>query len=205
MGFMERMHLANRMEIALVRFLNNKGFILEKTGYERVINKHLQKTLNRIHNNTTVRFCRYAPDFLAVYSNQYFYIEMKVMDTPIHLESRVLKLRNLSGLNDLNKTNIGVVETAAMDNYQSLSKIGVKIAILVFCTFNDKKLLMEWEEKIVKFHNDKVRIGEGNASFTSYTNVHLDKMRTFEEFLNQEFNILITKQEISSLINLILD
>lgn len=200
MGFNERLNLASNMENILVEYLVHRGFILEKTGYEKYVSNNTREILRHIHDDTTIKFLRYMPDYFASIRNQRFFIEFKVMDSPILLDSRVNELKAITKYNDLTKSNIGVVETAAIENYQNLSKIGVKILVVVFCTFNYRKLLVEWEEKLCKFFDDKVRLGKGNASFTPYTNIHLDKMRNFQTFFKEEFDINIDQNEIEKII-----
>ena len=195
MGFEERIKLAKNMEKSVINFLKSKGFILENTGYEKYSSNEIKEKIRTIHNNLTVRFMRYMPDYFAILGNNIFFIELKVMDTPIRLDSRVNELIEITGITDLSKENIGAVETAALNNYEQLTSIGVKIAVIVLCTFNKKLLFMEWENNLVKFYNNKVKIGQGNASFTPYTNIHVDKLRTFEEFLNQELSIEVKSEE----------
>jgi len=200
MGFQERINLANNMESKLVSFLKLKNFMVEKTGYEHYISPEMREKLRTIHTNPTVTFLRYLPDYFAIYEGKYFFIEFKVMDSPIRLDSRVEDLKSRTGIDDLSKNNIGVVETAAINNYQRLSDLGVKILVVVYCTFNNRLLLVDWENNIIKFFNDKVKIGDGNASFTPFTNIHLDKMKSIKDFMLSEFNISISKDEEDLLI-----
>ena len=200
MTFQERLAFANRMENALIPFLKSKGFMLEKTGYEKYIPDEMRNQLRRVHNDPSVIFLRYLPDYFAIFRNNYFFIELKLMETPIRLDSRVEALKEKTGINDLSKENIGVVETAAVNNYKNLSSLGIKIMLIIYSTFNSKILLVDWEENLVKFYADKVRKGEGNASFTPFTNIHLDKMSSLGEFMHKEFNLNISEDEEITLI-----
>lgn len=201
MGFEERIKLAENMENFVVKFLLNKNFILEKTGYESHTSKETREILRKIHNDPTITFMRYMPDYFSGFKDKFFFIEFKAMDSPIRLDSRVEELKKLTGLNHLSRQNIGVVETAAIKNYENLSKLGVRILVVVYSTFHPKKLLIEWESNIVKFYNDDVQLGQGNASFTPFTNIDLDKMQDFKGFFKKEFGLEISDEEITELIN----
>jgi len=49
-----------------------------------------------------------------------------------------------------------------------------------------------------------VKYGQGNASFTPFMNIHLDKMSTLSDFFYKNFCVEITKEEIDNLKNQIL-
>ena len=200
MGFNERIKLAENMEKHLIRFLLNNNFILEKTGYENYISKETIEILRKIHDNPTIKFLRYMPDYFTKYQDKFFFIELKVMDSPILLDKRVEDLKKITGLNNLSKQNIGVIETAALQNYEALSKLDVKILFIVYATFNSHKLLIEWENNLAKFYSDNVHIGNGDASFTPYTNINLDKMRDIKTFFKEEFNINLEESDINNLL-----
>lgn len=201
MSFYSRLELSNRMDSEIVSLFQKCGFIIEKSGYENFISENTRGLLRNIHNNPTVTFLRYLPDLFAHKEGKSFFIELKVMDSPIKYQSRVDTLKGLSGHNDLSTSNIGVVETASINNYKKLTSIGVDILVIVYCTYNQKVILAEWENNIVTFYNDVVKIGEGNASFTPYTNIHLDKMRTIKEIFLNDFKIDIPQSIIDDIIN----
>lgn len=198
MSFNTRVDLSSNMDAAIVKMLKELGFVIERSGYEGFIGNETKAELRKIHDNPTVTFLRYLPDLFVWRGNKFFFLELKVMDSPIKYASRVKHLQEISGLTDLSSENIGAVETAAINNYQKLRSIGVEILVIVYCTFNPKLLVAEWENKIVKFHSDNVRIGEGNASFTPYTNVHVDRMRTIKQLFRDDFNIDIADALIES-------
>lgn len=200
MSFETRSNLSNKFETNLNQFLTSKGFKIWETGSEKTMPKDLLGILKTVHGDDTVRVVRYIPDCFAIFDNKYFFIEYKAMNSPIILDEKVESLKKMTGIDDLNKTNIGVVETEAIKNYDNLTKIKVKILVIVYCTFHPKTLLIEWEDKINQFNSDKVKLGQGNASWTPYTNIHLDKMRTIKEFFEQEFKIRLNDSEVEQLI-----
>ncbi len=200
MGFESRIKLAENMETFLLEFLSKNKFVMEKTGYESHISKDSCEILRKIHDDPTVRFLRYMPDYFTIFKNKLFFIEFKVMDSPILLDSRIDELKRITGLSNLSKQNVGVVETAAIQNYENLTKIGVNILVIVYCTFHPKKLLVDWENNLKKFYNDKVKIGYGNASFTPFTNINLDEMQDFELFFKKEFGLEISEQDVKDLL-----
>jgi hypothetical protein len=189
------------MDYHIVDLFKKSGFIIEKSGYENFISESTRSILRNIYNQETVTFLRYLPDLFALINGKSFFIELKVMDSPIKYQSRVDTLKGLSGHNDLSISNIGVVETASINNYKKLTSIGVDILVIVYCTYNQKIILAEWEKNIVSFYNDVVKIGEGNASFTPYTNIHLDKMRSLKELFLTDFKIDLSQVIIDEIIN----
>lgn len=199
MSFEERLSLADRMDSALVTLFQQLEFTVERTGYEDTVSDFSKAELRKIHDNPTVTFLRYLPDLFLWSKDKYFFVELKVMNSPIKSPKRVEHLGAISKINDLTRENIGVVETAAIRNYERLTGIGVEILLIVFCTYNPKEILAEWEGKITKFFDDSVRIGEGNASFTPYTNIHLDKMRTLKELFKVDLNIEIDDSQVGLL------
>jgi hypothetical protein len=200
MTFEERRGNSEKMDASLITFLNEKHFTVLKTGYEMYAPDGLKQKLRKVHNDPTVRFLRYVPDYFASLGDTFFFIELKYMDTPIRLDGRIEQLKRISGMDDLTKENVGPVETAAIENYQNLSRIGVKIVLIVYCAYNKNKLLAEWEDKLAIIYKGKVEIGAGNASFTPYTDINLDKMRSFDKFLQDEFGVTIRKSELDALI-----
>jgi hypothetical protein len=199
MSFNERIDLSSRMDATITSFLRLLGFIVEHTGYEKYISEETKAKLRTVHNIPSVNFLRYQPDLFVWQNNRYFFVELKVMNSPIKYASRVKSLQEASGLNDLSSENIGAVETASIKNYENLRKIGVDILIIVYCTFNPNFFVAEWEENILRFFNDNVRIGAGNASFTPYTNVHLDKMRTLQNIFKSDFDINVNDEIIAEI------
>ncbi len=200
MSFKERLELAQRMDKGIISLFKRNGFIVEKTGYEQFVSDATKARFRSVHNNPTVTFLRYLPDWFVWQNDQYFFVELKVMDSPIKHVGRVKEMQVKSGYTDLSSENIGAVETAAINNYNRLSSLGIQILVVVYCTFNPRLLFAEWEQNLVKFHNDNVRIGEGNASFTPYTNIHVDRMRTLYDFFAEELNITIPEETKNGLI-----
>ncbi len=199
MGFNERLNLSHNFEKLIIPFLESKGFIVEKTGYENYVSDKTKQILRTEHNDITVRFLRYLPDLFVIKNNMYFFIELKVMDSPIRLDSRIESLKKITQIDDLSKENIGVIETSAHKNYQALKNIGIKVVLLVLSTFNKETFLADWEDEIVAFYEDNVKLGNGDASFTPYTNIHLDKMKSITTFLKENFGVDITNDELANL------
>ena len=108
------------------------------------------------------------------------------MTTPLYSQRRLKLLRERSGHADLKPANVGVVETVALENYQRLTAAGLQVTLVVYCNYHPAGLLAEWEEKLVPLHSDRVRYGSSRASYTPYTNLHLDHMRPLAHFLQTE-------------------
>jgi hypothetical protein len=115
-----------------------------------------------------------------------YLVEYKAMTTPLWSKRRLQALRQLSEYNDLTSANVGLVETAALQNYRRLTEAGLRVALVVYCAYHPQRLLAEWEERVVTLHSDRVRLGSSRASFIPYTNVHLDHMLPLADFLLRE-------------------
>jgi hypothetical protein len=139
-------------------------------------------------NSPTAHFLRYAPDsaLLDPLQDKVYLLEYKAMTTPLYSQRRLQMLRERSGYPDLSAANVGVVETAALENYQRLTAASLRMALVVYCSYHPAGLLAEWEEKLVPLHSDRVRVGSSRASYTPYTNLHLDHLRPLGQFLQAE-------------------
>lgn len=187
-GFVGRRRLATLMSVALERHVFSLPPLLRADiGAEFQFAPAFHEPLRAL-NDPTAHFLRYMPDsaLLDPQRKLVYLVEYKAMTTPLWSERRLQALRQRSGYNDLASANVGVVETAALLNYRRLTEAGLRVALFVYCTYHPQRLLAEWEERIVTLHSDKVRHGSSKASFTPYTNIHLDHMLPLADFLLRE-------------------
>ena len=187
-NFQARRQLAERMSDALARRVFSLPPLLRvDIGAEFQFPPAFHGPLRKL-NSPTAHFLRYMPDSAVLDSAQgkVYLLEYKAMTTPLYSKNRLRMLRERSGHDDLAPANVGVVETAALENYRRLAEAGLKVALVIYCTYHPTRLLAEWEEKLVPLHSDRVRYGSTKASFTPYTNLHLDHVRPLEAFLRDE-------------------
>ena len=190
MGFDERKTMGEVVANAIGELFRQLNFEMVNFGYENTFSDNVRQKIRRLYSDPTVSFVRFMPDKFAYYNeNNIFLIEVKVCNTPIVYDSRVEKLKQLSGDQTLSKSNIGAVETSAIENYVKLGSIGVKILLVIFSTFHQRPIVAEWVDNIKIVHQDKVIYGQGNASRTPYSNINLDNLRSIQELLISEVNL----------------
>ena len=97
-----------------------------------------------------------------------------------------------------NQWYYGQVEADALDNYINITKIGVKVAILIYCPYHPRPLICEYANKVNRSRRHSIRNGFG--SNTDYYNIDLNCFRNFHEFMEDEFNvpISVTKSQLSN-------
>jgi len=187
-SFQARRRLAERMSTALARHVFSLPPLLRvDLGAEFQFPPAFHNPLRKL-NSPTAHFLRYMPDsaLLDPAQGSVYLLEYKAMTTPLYSQNRLRMLRERSGHTDLAPANVGLVETAALENYRRLAKAGLQVAVVVYCTYHPAHLLAEWEQNLVPLHSDRVRYGSSRASFTPYTNLHLDHMQPLGAFLRDE-------------------
>lgn len=190
LGFIERKSLGENVADAIGDLFKALGFEILNFGYEDIFSDDIRQKMRRLYNDITVQFVRFMPDKFAYFNEgNIFLIEVKVCNTPIKYDSRVRKLRSLSGIQTLNKNNIGAVETSAIENYKRIDSIGIKILLVIYSSFHTRSLIADWMNNLSIVHQDKVIYGHGNASRTPYTNINLDDFKDINELLINEFGI----------------
>ncbi len=190
MGFDERKNMGEIAANSVSELLKSLGFEMVNFGYENTFSNDVRQKMRRLYNDPTVSFVRFMPDKFAYYNEKnIFLVEVKVCNTPIMYDSRVEKLKQLSGDQSLSKTNIGAVETSAIQNYEKLESIGVKVLLVIYSTFHQRPIVAEWVSNVKTVHQDKVIYGQGNASRTPYTNINLDDLRCIQDLLVSEFGL----------------
>lgn len=187
-SFAARRRLAEQMSAALAQHVFSLPPLLRVDyGAEFQFPHAFHDPLRQL-NSPTAHFLRYTPDsaLLDPSEGKVYLVEYKAMTTPLYSQHRLKLLRERSGQADLSPANVGLVETAALENYQRLTAAGMRVALVAYCSYHPAGLLAEWEEKLVPLYSDQVRYGSSQASYTPYTNLHLDRMRPLAQFLQAE-------------------
>lgn len=184
-------------EIINKEIFADSKFIVEKFGVEKT-HKEIARQLYLFGDDKVSMFIRYFPDYLLMDKarKKTSFLEYKAMVVPAK-EKRVEWLRNLTGIDDLSVSNVGIIEREAIDNYFLLSKSGFDVVIIVACRYNPKVLLAEWSSNLIVIYRQPERIKAGpleranilsKGSGTPWVNIHLDRMRTLRNFLKDEFD-----------------
>lgn len=187
-GFQARSKLGSKLGQGLAKYLLAiPPLVRVDIGAEFQFPPSFHEPLRKLDSPTAL-WLRYMPDsaLLDTTSGLAYLVEFKAMVTPLHSTRRLHMLRERSGHGDLASANVGVVETAALENYHRLTQAGLKVALIVYAAFHPQRLLAEWEDRLVPLHSDRVRYGSSRASYTPYTNLHLGHMRLLDRFLLDE-------------------
>lgn len=190
MGFEDRSATEKNMSAAMTDFFVKLGFQIADIGYENVFPQKMREQLRIIYDDPTVLFVRFLPDKFAFLNNKIiFLLEYKTCNTPIKLQSRIDDLIAKSGIKTLSTKNVAAIETSSMENYKKISSLGVKILLVIYSGFHGRPLVASWCNKVKVFFQDNVKLGEGNASRTPYSDVNLDDFTELKEFVTKEFGL----------------
>ncbi len=190
MGFEDRSAIEKNMSAALTDFFVGLGFQIVNIGYENVFPQQMMDKLRSIYNDPTVLFVRFLPDKFAYLNNKViFLLEYKTCNTPIKLQSRLDFLIKESGISTLSSKNVAAIETSSVENYKKISSLGVKILLVICSNFHDRHLVADWFNRVKVFFQDNVKLGEGNASRTPYSDVNLDEFADLRDFMFKEFGL----------------
>lgn len=135
---------------------------------------------------------RYMPDLFVISpKNKKFciYIDVKAMFTPVFLKKFQNELEN-TYKKEFPVFSIANIEREALRSYQAYEKAGAKVAILAVCSFNPNTILCDYINNIDLLYTDTEQRNNNSAgSTTPRTNIDLRSMRTFENFLKEEFSL----------------
>ena len=157
------------------------GIIHEPYGYETYVSSGLCQVL-RYTSTTTARFIRFIPDYILFCQKCYvkepvILLEYKVLTTPKWILGE-------------KSCFIGQIEADAWENYIMLRKMGVLVALLIFCPYHPRPIICDFPDKsFQKSKRLKVKGKNIYGSGTDYYNISLCRFRLFSSFLEDEFSI----------------
>lgn len=190
MGFEDRSAIEKKMSAALTNFFIGLGFQIVDIGYESVFPQQVRDKLRSIYSDPTALFVRFLPDKFAYLNDKtIFLLEYKTCNTPIKLQKRIDFLIKQSGIETLSSKNVAAIETSSVENYRKISSLGVKILLVIYSDFHDRLLVTNWFNRVTVFFQDNVKLGEGNASRTPYSDVNLDEFVDLRDFVAKEFGL----------------
>jgi hypothetical protein len=187
MKFTDRTEKSNRL-IALLKthywdtpqIRLTQGMFHEPYGYENHISPETQNVLKKIYTITS-KHIRFTPDYIVGrrglrLEEPVLLLEYKVTTTPRYT------------LKD-GQWDSGQIEADAWDNYMNLINAGVRVALLIYCPYHSRPLLCDVanDEWLTEGRNAITRTYKGSG--TDYCNIALPKLRTFVEFMEQQFMV----------------
>jgi hypothetical protein len=152
----------------------------EPYGYETHISPAVQSVLKQIYT-TTSKHIRFTPDYIVGRSGvqlqkPVLMLEYKVTTTPRYT------LRD-------RQWDSGQIEADAWDNYMNLINAGVDVALVIYCPYHSRPLLCEFPNDQWLTQSRSAVASTHTGSRTDYCNIALPKLRTFVEFMEQEFMV----------------
>ena len=158
---------------------NGQGFSHTAYGYETHLPPDVRERL--VHaGNPTAEVIRFQPDYLVTQvagpKTEILKLEYKTTTTPRYTAGE-------------RQWNIGQIEAGPWEYYLRLGSEGQRIALFIYCSFHSRPLLCdfpteEWQVSL----RQRVRATQTGSS-TDYYNLELTKLRTFSQFMTEEFGV----------------
>ena len=173
---------------------NIYGILHEPYGYENYMSEEAQSVIKTIYT-TTAKHIRFTPDYVLIcrrqVKNPVVLLEYKVTTTPRYT------LGN-------NQWNFGQIEADAWENYINLINAKVVVALLIYCPYHPRPLLCDFPDVSWTVQDRRTVKSTATGSKTDYYNIDLRKLRTFVEFMEQEFLVPseITLPLVKTLLNI---
>lgn len=207
---LDRLNLTKRLDEMIKPFLEDCGFTIEEFGYNITLRDaspmfYRMKKLE-VKKSEAALIVKFSPDFISIKRGKkkdLFFIETKASITPIFFESYIQRLRDMSGITDLKREDIGEIEREAWDTYNDRYP-KEKVVIIMACPYNPKLLVAEKVSKINCFHRFKKDINyDAGGSKTPHVNIHLGQMRRLDLFLKDEYGVKINVEFFNEIIEFI--
>ncbi|MYC48367.1 MAG: hypothetical protein F4X45_08585 [Chloroflexi bacterium] len=158
---------------------NEQGFNHTAYGYETHLPTEVRDRLLQTDDPTALAI-RFAPDYLVTQvagsASEILKLEYKTTTTPRYSTGD-------------RQWNIGQIEADPWEYYLRLRNAGERLALFIYCSFHSRPLLCdypitEWQEST----RQKVRATQTGSS-TDYYNLDLTQLRTFSQFMAEEFGV----------------
>lgn len=160
------------------------GIMCVPYGYETHIPKEAMNFLQTIYT-PTAKHVRFAPDYVLLHT-QYERFEVPVEKSVLLLEYKATTTPKYT-LRE-SQFDYGQVEADALENYLNLSKAGISVVLLIYCSYHSRPFLMEYCTNLSIGQRQEVkrtRTGSG----TDYYNLDLKALRTVADFLSEEYYV----------------
>lgn len=195
-GFSDRTHdaqtLVNIIKETLWENPVVKGRLAHvEYGYETHIPPEIRERMRYIYSSATARYIRFAPDFFVLdlhNSDCLYLLEYKCTRTPLFSSKRIEELR-AGARPGLDWPDIGQWEESAYENYRTLWKAGIRVAVLNWCAYHPRLLLCDFMDKAIEPLGRFSVTGTFTGSRTPYVNLDLREFRTLADFLIEEHQL----------------
>lgn len=177
-------------ELTKKLFLKLNYKIIDTDSFKKEFDKNTEKfKSDRFKEQNIFLMLRYLPDFIALDENKNsinsFYIDTKVLFTPVYLDTFKNQLKNNLNLK-IQTENLGLIEREAYLSYKSHHNSGSKVLIIVICTYNPEIILCSFVEDLEILHKEqKDRNFNSSGSTTPRVNINLQKMTPLNLFLKK--------------------
>lgn len=155
-------------------------FLHVQFGYESFVSDDVRSELRTVHDDETVLFVRFLPDFIVFdrQSRKGMLLEYKVSRTPRYSEGD-------------NQWYIAQVESTAYYNYLNLyEKLNLKIAICLFVPYCKIPIFFDWIQNYEKALYRPPTVPQRSlGSGTPYVNVDVRKLKLLWSFLIEDLKI----------------
>lgn len=202
--FSDRTKKASKLEAPFIRTLNQmcKTHRIANFGVENTDVKQLHQYIRKAYDISS-RFVRFLPDSVIVRTNndgigpKTALIEFKVQDTLIYSDNFFNKDIKPEYQNRIQpgdptlteKPQIFQVEKDALDIYNEIAKLEVKVIVIGWQTPTDR-LIAQYANKIVVCHIQHPSPAKRkDGSGTVIANTHIDSYEPLDAFCSREFGI----------------
>jgi hypothetical protein len=207
---LDRMDLTARLTDMLVPFLEDHEFRLSDFG-QHVILRDNGSLVARIRRRVSkksdeVLMVKFAPDYVCTYKDRpenLFLLDAKASITPVIFGAQIDKISIAAKLPHLERQDIGEVEREAWDVYNRFYPKD-RVAICFASPYHPRLLVAEWVSNIKPLYRLEVDVNtEAGGSGTPHVNIHLKRMRTLEEFLDQNFGVKVDQAGYKAILDFI--
>lgn len=204
------MGLTGRLDDNLTPFLQDHGFQVVPFGHPVILrdNTEMRSLIRRLEykKSNEVLMVKFSPDFIVLPPDsrkEPFFMDTKAGITPVFFDTQIRRIREAAHLPNLKREDIFEIEREAWDTYKNIYPAGA-VAVFAACPYHPRLLLGEWVSSIqplFRFQDD--RNLEAAGSGTPHVNIHMGRMRTLKEFLEQEFGIAVDEDAYESILDFI--
>lgn len=197
-SFLDRIALTKRLDENLTPFLVDHGFKVLEYGHPVILRDNgsmRTRVLRRKYKKSLpVLMVKFSPDFLVVHSasgTEPFMMDSKVSITPVFFGAHIQRIRDESGIADLDREDIFVIEREAWDVYNRYYPKD-RVSIILACPYHPRLLLADWVSQVTPLYRFELDHNpDAGGSGTPHVNLHMGLMRTLAEFLKEEFDEVV--------------
>ena len=158
-----------------------QGFRHTAYGYETHLPEEVRERLIQT-NDPMAQTIRFQPDYLITQvtggGTEFLKLEYKTTTTPRYSERD-------------QQWHIGQVEADPWEYYLRITKQGERMALFIYCAFHPHPLLCDFPTGDWEISPRRQVRSTQTGSYTDYYNLDLKKLRTFHQFMADEFGVPI--------------